>query len=127
MLHPLVKLLATHPELLATHLGAYADLAGIEAAEAASQLQRKAVLTLLLGTSAALGLGLTALAVMMAAVVPVAQMPYPWLLVGVPTVAWLAALGCGWRLRHVASITAFGALREQIGLDAQMLRQVQQP
>jgi len=127
MIHPLIKLLATHPELLARHVGAYADLLSVEAADVAGVLRRRVALSLILGTSAALGLGLTAIAVMMAAVVPVAQMPHPWWLVGVPASSWLAALWCWWRLRTTASISGFEALREQIGLDAQMLQQVQQP
>lgn len=125
MIHPLIKLLATHPELVARHLGAYADLASAEAADVAGLMRRKVVLTLILGTSAALGLGLTAIALMMVAVVPVAQMPYPWLLVGVPVLSWLAALGCWWRLRHAERLTMFESLREQISLDATMLQQVQ--
>lgn len=125
MIHPLIKLLATHPELLARHLGAYADLASAEAADVAGLVRRKVALTLILGTSAALGLGLTGVALMMAAVVPVAQMPCPWLLAGVPGISWLAALWCWWRLRSTGAIEAFAAVREQIGLDVAVLGKVQ--
>lgn len=127
MFHPLFKLLATQPELLTAHLGAYADLASIEAVEMAGRLQRKALLTLMLGACVAIGVVLTALAVMMAAAVPVNHMPCPWLLAGVPASAWLAALACHWRLGHVATLNPFSALREQIGLDVQMMRQVREP
>lgn len=127
MIHPLIKLLATHPELLAGHLGAYAELAGAEVSDVAGSVKRKLVLVLSMGVSAALGLGLTAIAVMTTAVVPVAQMPAPWLLVSVPVASWLAAGWCWWRLHRSHPVEAFGALREQIALDAAVLSQAQQP
>lgn len=126
MIHPLIKLLATQPELLAGHLGAYAELAGAEVSDVAGSVKRKLVLTLSMVASAALGLGLTAIALMMVAVVPVVQMPAPWLLVSVPVASWVAAGWCWWRLHQAHPIEAFGALREQMALDAAMLKQVQQ-
>jgi hypothetical protein len=89
----------------------------------AGLVRRKAVLILLLGASTAMGLCLTAVALMMAAAVPVTQMPAPWLLAGIPAANWLVAGWCWWRLHRAEPIQAFGALREQIALDAQMLNQ----
>lgn len=122
---PLVHLLASHPDLVARHLGAYADLVGAEAVEAAEQVRHRLTLVVAVGTSTVLGLGLTALALMLAAVVPMAQMPWPWLLVALPAGFWVVALGCWWRLRQAAPLNSFSTLREQMELDAALLRQVQ--
>ena len=64
---------------------------------------------------------------MLAAVVPTAQMPAPWLLGGVPALSWAVAALCWWRLRALSVGQAFVLLREQIGLDADLLHEVQTP
>lgn len=125
MIHPLVQLLITQPELLAQHLSAYAALMGVEATEVMRLARRRVVLGLVLIASVMLGLGLSGVAVMLLAVVPLGQMPWPWLLITAPAVAWLLALACWWRLHVAMPVGTFAALRQQLDLDAALLRQVQ--
>ncbi len=123
MIHPLFRTLATRPELLAEHLGAYAQLVSVEASETTAQLRMHALWAVGIALGAALGTGLTGTALLLLAVVPVAQMPYPWLLLIVPLVPWLAALACWLKMRQHPLDYSFELLREQVALDAALLRE----
>jgi uncharacterized membrane protein YqjE len=123
MIHPLFKTLATRPELLADHLGAYAQLVSVEASETTAQLRNHAVWAVGLALGAALGVGLAGTALLLLAIVPVADMPLPWLLVIVPAVPLLAALGCWLKMRQNPLSYSFDLLREQVALDTALLRE----
>lgn len=74
MLHPLLHLIASRPQLLADHAAAYAELVAAEFGAETSALKRQA----LLGALGIGGLGVAAVlagvAVMLWAVLPAAQM-----------------------------------------------------
>ncbi len=124
ILHPLFRTLATRPELLAEHAGAYLELASAEAAEAATRLRVRAVLTVAAAGCAALGIGLAGVALLLLAVVPTAQMPAPWALAAVPAVPLLAALGMwAWQRQNRLDLS-FALLREQLALDRALLAQL---
>jgi len=123
MIHPLIRLLATRPQLLAEHFGAYLALASAEAGDAAGQLRRRALLGTVMGLGALLGSGLAGVALMLLAVVPLAAMPHPWLLATVPLVPLAVSLGCWLALRQVSATPSFGLLREQLSLDARLLHE----
>ena len=93
MIHPMLKIVASRPELLAEHLAAYGELAAVQAQVAAAQLQRRAVLIGVAALAAALGLGLAGVAVMLAGALPLQTMPTPWLLAVVPLLPLVVAAG----------------------------------
>jgi hypothetical protein len=123
MMHPLFTTLATRPELLAEHAGAYMALACAEAGEVSQTLRARARLLATLVVSLSLGVGLGGVALLLWAVVPLQQMPLPWLLPLVPGVLLLLAGYCWLALRRPAGQGAFQALREQLAADAALLRE----
>lgn len=117
MLHPLLRLLLGRPDLVAEHLEAYAGLAAVEAAEAASALRLKGGLALCAAACAALGTGLAGTAVLLLAALPWQQMPAPWAMALAPALPWLAA-ALLWRAqRRLAPDLRFLALRQQLATD----------
>lgn len=123
MIHPLIRLLATRPQLLAEHFGAYVQLASAEAGEAAEQLRRRALLGTVLLAGSVLAATFAGVAVMLLAVVPIERMPMPWLLATVPLAPAAVALGCWLALRQRPTERAFGLLREQLSIDARLLHE----
>lgn len=105
MFHPLLKLLARRPDLLADHLDAYADLASAQVRATRRALATRALL-------AALSPELLA---------------RPWMLLLIPALPALLALGAAWALRSSAPLAGFGPLREQFSRDAQMLHDASRP
>jgi uncharacterized membrane protein YqjE len=127
VIHPLLRLIATQPQLLADHAEAYADLLGEELGAATVQWKRQAVLMAvglcLIGVSAVLG----GVALMLWAVIPPADIQAPWALVVAPLLPLVVAIGCLLSCRTSAAAGAFDALRQQMRADAAMLREVSTP
>lgn len=121
MFHPLVKLLATQPELLARHAGAYAELAALQAGEAVRALRQRTLLAAAAAAALVLGTGLAGVALLLVAVVPLQQMPAAWLLAAAPaTPLLLAALL--WSLRRQTTVAlSMETLQAQWAADMQLL------
>lgn len=126
MIHPLITLVATRPELLSEHLGAYAELVRIEAGESVARLRSRALLSLALAGSVLLGLCLGGVALMLVAVLPLAQMPIPALLTVVALAPWLAAALCGLALQRQPGLSHFPLLRQQLAQDGSTLHEAGQ-
>ncbi len=97
MLNPWFELLATRPQLLAEHASAWADLLAAEGGAALTGWRRRLWLQLGAALAAAVGLMLAAVALMLWAVTPAAQLPQPLaaaVLVGVPLLVLMLAAGC---------------------------------
>jgi hypothetical protein len=127
MFHPVVQLLASRPDLLVDHLAAYAPLMAAQAGEATSHWRRQALLVAVQGVGVIAGVGLGGAALLLLAVVPVAQMPMPWLLVAVPLAPLAVAAVCALLQRWQPPHGAFALLREQLSADAELLRQPTAP
>jgi hypothetical protein len=125
MIHPVVKLIATRPDLLAAHASGYAELAAAEAGEAVSAIKRRAVLTTAAVVLAGVAVGLTGIALLMLAALPTAGMPAPWALAVIPLSAWVAAAVCGALARRQETPMSFEAVRAQWAADAELLSQAQ--
>lgn len=123
MFHPLIRLLATKPDLLADHLGGYAALVGAQASQAQTALISRAALLAAVAGCMALGLGLGGVALLLLAVVPLAAMPLPWLLAAVPALPLLVAAACWWALQQRPQAWSMDALRTQWAADAALLRE----
>lgn len=123
MIHPLVRLLATEPQLLAEHVGAYAELIGCEAKE----VQRRWTLRVALSIFALCCLGvaavLTGVALMLWAVTPALSSEAQWALGAAPAVPALVAIGAGLAARRPAAQRAFAAIQAQIHADLKMINE----
>ena len=127
MLHPLLHLIATKPQLLADHAQAYAELAVVEVGEFSAAWRRRAVFLAVAGFCMMLAVVLAGVAIMLWSALPAAQMQAPWALLIVPLA--LAAIGaiCLMAGRSQSQASAFATLREQLKADLLMLRQVVAP
>lgn len=123
MLHPLVRLIATRPHLLAEHVGGYVDLLRVQTHDVMQMARTRAVLSAGMGAGAVLGLTLAGVALLLFAVVPTAEMPHPWLLLLAPALPLFATVACWWLLRQQPPLTAMDALRDQLAADVALLRE----
>ena len=124
MFHPLLKLLARRPDLLADHLDAYADLASAQVRATRRALATRALLVALAGLLALL---LAGMALLLWAALSPELLARPWMLLLIPALPALLALGAAWALRSSAPLAGFGPLREQFSRDAQMLHDASRP
>ncbi|MCO5978139.1 hypothetical protein [Ideonella oryzae] len=120
LIHPFFRTLASRPDLLADHAGAYAALAQAELGEAARRWRQRLLWMTVAAVLALLALGLAGVALLLVAALPVAQMPAAWVLAALP--ATLATLALGlllWQLRSGRGQTVFDAAlwREQWAQD----------
>lgn len=126
MRHPLLRLIATRPQLLADHVEAYAALVGDEVGATAAVWKRRtlfgATALCLAGVAAVLG----GVALMLWAVTPAGALRAPWALIAAPALPALIALWCALEARRVQG-AAFAELRRQVGIDFSMLRQASAP
>lgn len=126
LLHPAFRTLISQPGMLAEHVGAYGQLALAEAAEAVQGLQRKATLMAAAAACVALGGTLGGTAVLLLAVVPVADMPAPWALLAAPGLPLLAAAGLWLAQRRQTLDLRFSNVRQQLDADRALLQQLEQ-
>ena len=124
MIHPLLHKLVTQPGLFVEHASGYAELAAIEAQAAARAWQRRIALFAAAALLAAAALVFSGMAVLLAAALPLAQMPLPWLLLLLPLVFWIAAAGVAWAGWRQTPTPVFGHLRQQWSADVQLMRDV---
>jgi hypothetical protein len=123
VLHPLIRLLATRPNLLAEHVGGYAHLLRVQAQDALVLARVRAVLAAGMGAGAVLGTFLAGVALMLVGVVPLSDMPAPWLLVVAPAVPLVGAGVCWGLLRKQPPMVSLDTLRDQLAADAALLRE----
>jgi hypothetical protein len=127
MIHPLLRLIATEPQILGDHVEAYAELVGDEVKKTSSAWSLRIALYL-----AALALGCVALvlagvAVMLWATLPPSGFQVPWLLVVVPAAGFVAAIVCVLLARRNPVENAFDNVKKQLSADMAMLREVSAP
>lgn len=124
MIHPLLQLIATQPQLLADHAEAYAELMAAEIGDVSAIWKRRAVLNavaLCCLTAAAI---LAGVALMLWAVIPSGHLQVPWALIVAPLLPVAAALWCLMAARGHGERRAFENLRRQLAADMVMLREV---
>jgi uncharacterized membrane protein YqjE len=123
MLHPMFRLLATQPGLLADHAEAYAELFGSEFASACERWKRQALFHAAALCSMVVAAVLVGVALMLWAVTPTLQPHAAWVLLLVPLLPALLTWWCLHAARASAATEAFGQLRQQLKADASMLRE----
>lgn len=122
-MHPLLRLIATQPQLLLDHAEAYADLLAEEIFHVSSTLKMRTLLHAIALCSVVVAMVLAGVALMLWAVVPFAQMQAPWALVAAPLLPIVGALWCLVAARRQSN-KGFTNLRKQIQADMGMLREV---
>lgn len=124
MIHPLIKLVATRPELVADHLSAYAALIGSEAKAAQSRWTVRLLLTALALCCVGVTAVLAGVALMLWAVTPSLQADTVWALWAAPAVPAVVAVVAGVIARRPSTEPAFAAVQQQFEADARMLGEV---
>jgi hypothetical protein len=124
MIHPLLQLIATQPQLLADHAEAYAELMASEIGAVSAVWKRRAVLNAVALCCLVVAAILAGVALMLWAVIPAAQMQAPWALIAAPLPPAAAALWCLMAARVQGDGGAFENLRRQLAADMVMLREV---
>ena len=123
MIHPLLRLVATQPQLLADHAEAYAGLVAEELGKTGAALKQRLLLATVALSLTAVAVVLAGVALMLWAVLPATAIQAPWALVVAPVVPALVALGCGLAARQEQA-SAFADLKQQVAADLVMLREV---
>lgn len=124
MIHPLLHLIATKPELLGDHVEAYAELVGAEVGKTSKMWISRGVFYAAAMFLLTTFITFTGVALMLWAVVPADGMNAPWLLVVVPLVPLVAGVICIIRARAEPEQAAFDTVKQQLRADLAMLRVV---
>jgi uncharacterized membrane protein YqjE len=123
MIHPLLRLVATQPQLLADHAEAYAGLVGEEIGRTAASLKQRVLLGAIALCLVGVAAVLTGVSLMLWAVIPTASVQASWALIAAPAVPALIAVVCGLIGRQAPS-DRFAELKQQVAADLVMLREV---
>jgi hypothetical protein len=124
MIHPLLRLLATQPQLLAEHVEAYAQMVGDEVGKTSTMWLRRMVLFVVAAAMAGIGVVMVGVALMLFGVQATSSMPYPWLLIVVPAAFLVAAAICVWIARSQPLHNGLNRVKQQLQADMAMLHEV---
>lgn len=123
MIHPLLRLVATQPQLLADHAEAYAGLVGEEIGKTASAWKLRAALAAVAVVMLCVALVLSGVALMFWAVTPDSAILAPWALFAAPGVPALIGAVCLFVASRAAE-PGFVDLKQQLAADLAMIREV---
>ena len=124
MIHPLFRLIASEPQMVADHVEAYSELVGEEMGNAITHWKKTAIAAALLGVLGLTTLVFAGVAIMLWAVTPPDNLHAPWALIIVPLAPALAACGFWFSAKSVDKGQGFAAIKAQLAADAAMLRSV---
>jgi len=124
MIHPLLHLIATKPQLLGDHVEAYAELVGAEVGATSKMWISRVVFYAVSLFLLSAGLIFAGVALMLWAVVPPDNMNSPWLLIVVPLVPLIAGVFCIMKARAHLDRKPFETVKKQLSEDMAMLRDV---
>lgn len=127
MIHPVFRLVAAQPQLLAEHAAAYASLLSETLSVNSARWQRRAVFLLVGAVCWTVAVVLAGVAVMLWAAMPEAAMRQPWLLVCTPLVPALLGTASLWLGQNRHRGEAFDILRPQLAEDVALLRRMSAP
>ncbi|MDM7943409.1 MAG: hypothetical protein QUV35_12340 [Hydrogenophaga sp.] len=127
MLHPVFRLAASQPQLLAEHAAGYAGLLAEEVASSGAHLKRRITFQVVGLLSLMVAFILGGVALLLWASLPAASLQQPWLMWVTPLApAALGALALQ-MARNDGEAPAFANLREQFAQDAALLRRTTPP
>ena len=125
MIHPLFRLVAAEPQMVAEHLGGYCELFGDELRTFGSGWSRRLLLQIAALALASVAVVLGGVALMFWATTAPGDLHAAWALVATPLAPLLAALACWLGSRSDSPSGNFAALRQQFAEDARLLREAQ--
>lgn len=120
-MHPVFRLIAAQPMLLAGHVGAYAGLVSEELLSSAVAVQRRLLWQLASALSLAVAAALAGVALLLWASLPPSSAPAGWLFVVTPLLPAVLGLWAGWRAHAHANGEPLARLRAQLAEDADLL------
>lgn len=127
MLHPVFRLAAAQPQLLAEHAAGYAELLAEEIAVSGNHLKQRLALQMVGMVCLGIALVLSGVALMLWAALPEQSLRLPWLLIATPLAPTLLGVLALWRASSLAAPPAFTAFRAQLAADADLLRASEAP
>lgn len=127
MIHPVFRLAASQPLLLAEHAAAYAGLVSEELGARSDVLKKRLALQLAGLAGLLVAAVLAGVALMLWASLPDASFRAPWLLVVVPALPGAWGAWSLWRAQERESSEPFAKLRSQLAQDAALLRAASPP
>jgi MFS family permease len=127
MLQPLLRLIASRPELLADHAAAYAELAASEWDSAIRAALRRVTLGLIAFLGVLIGVVLAGVAGLLCAVLPIEHMSHPLLLIAIPAAPLVVAAMAGLSLALLPREPAFADIKRQLQADFAMLKAAARP
>jgi hypothetical protein len=127
MIHPVFRLVASQPLLLAEHAAAYASLLGEELALGSAALKRRLALHLAGAACLVVAAVLLGVALLLWAALPEASLRLPWLFVLTPVLPAAVGLWALWLARDRDAVALFARLRLQLAEDAALLRLPETP
>jgi hypothetical protein len=122
--HPLVKIAATRPHLLAEHASAYAELLAAEVTTTAVQLKRQLMLELVGLNCLMVAAILIGVAAMLWAALPAGSLTSPWLLAAAPAIPLAVGLWAFTTGSAIRPTDPFAMVRRQLAADAAVLNGV---
>lgn len=117
MLHPLYATVLGHPELIAEHVGNYAALIKLEAAQAGRGLGARIAAGVVAAIGLLLALGLAGVAAMLYGM----EGRYHWTLVAVPAGSLLIGVVAGWIACRPVAFNGLAEVRAQFDEDLRAL------
>ena len=127
MAHPLFRLVAAQPQLLAEHLSSYADLLAGEWTAGSGLLLRRLALQLVGLICLAVSGTLAGVALLLWLMLPHAGVGLPWLLAAVPAAPAVLGLWAFLASARVPRRDATAVLRLHLAAYAEMLRRAAEP
>lgn len=127
MLHPVFRLAASQPQLLAEHAAGYAELLAEEITVSGHHLKQRLALQIAGMVCLALALVLAGVALLLWGALPEQTLRLPWLLIATPLAPAVLGVFAFWWARSLAPPPAFTALRAQLAADAELLRGTEAP
>jgi hypothetical protein len=127
MIHPLLKLIATEPQVLGDHVEAYAELVGEEVKKTSTAWATRLGLYAAALCLGGLGLVFAGVALMLWAALPQSGFQAPWVLIAVPVLTLAAGVICVLLAKRSPIENAFDNLKKQLSADMAMLREVSVP
>jgi len=124
MIHPLFRLIASEPQMVAEHLEAYSELVAEEFGAVAAQWKRRMALQALSAGCIVVAILLVGVSLMLWGVMPLDTMNAPWVLIAVPAIPLVMALWAHFAAKAPTAEHGLKMIREQFAADAAMLRSV---
>lgn len=121
MIHPVFRLAAAQPMLLAAHVGAYAELVSEELHTSAAAVQRRLLWQLGGALCLAVAAVLAGVALLLWASLAPGAAPAAWLFVATPLLPAVLGLAACWRAQAHRNGEPLARLRAQLAEDAALL------